>query len=145
MLTLSQRNVNVVPTCSPNLVEVVKKLQDIFRDDPGAVEAVRKQIKELELFDVKQMRALCESFVKDTNEFMQGYRILCVSTDNTSELMWEDYAQDHEGIVLRIEPNCEKASKFTLFRPVIYRRSRPALYDQTLDLLKDSFIRRPGG
>ena len=73
---------------------------------------------------------------KDTNEFMQDYRILCVSTDNASERMWEDYAQDHEGIVLRIEPNTEKASKFALFRPAIYRRSRPALYDQTLDFLK---------
>jgi hypothetical protein len=40
-------NVNVVPTCSPNLAEVVKGLQDIVRDDPGAVEAVRKQIGRL--------------------------------------------------------------------------------------------------
>jgi hypothetical protein len=129
-------NAEVVPTCSPKLAEAVKGLQKIFLEDPRAGDAVKEQIKELNLFDVEQMRAMSEAFVEDTKEFMQGYRILCVSSDNASERMWEDYAQDHEGILLRIEPNSAKGSKFELFRPVIYRRSRPALYEQTLDFIK---------
>jgi hypothetical protein len=118
-------NANVEPTCSPQVAEVVKELQNILRE-AGAADAIREQIKELGLFDVEQMRTMSEAFIKETNEFMQGYRILCVSTDNASERMWEDYAQDHEGIVLRIEPNTEKISKFMLFRPVTYSQSRPA-------------------
>jgi|SRR5215467_14341247 len=105
-------NINETPTCSAKLI-------------PG-----------LRVFDVEHMRARSDAFVETTNEFMQSYRLLCVTTDNRSERMWEDYAQDHEGIVLRIEPDKERASKFELFRPVKYRAIRPALYEHTLDFLK---------
>src|ERR1700733_123881 len=54
--------------------------------------------------------------------------------------MWEVYAKDHEGIVLGMEPSTEKDSKFTCFRPVSYRGARPAVYDQTLDFMKDSLF-----
>src|ERR1700689_3757196 len=86
------------------------------------------------------MRAKAEGFIKDTNEFLQSYRVLCVSTDKACDRMWEDHAQDHQGIVLRIEPSIEKASKFMMFRPVSYCRSRPAIYDQTSDFMKDSLF-----
>jgi hypothetical protein len=129
-------NINETPTCSAKLAEVVTSLQEILRKNPEQADALRKQIPGLKVFDVEHMRARSEAFVETTNEFMQSYRLLCVTTDNMSERMWEDYAQDHEGIVLRIEPNKERASKFELFRPVEYRATRPALYEHTLDFLK---------
>jgi hypothetical protein len=71
---------------------------------------------------------------------MQGYRILCVTTHKDSEKMWTGYAQNHEGIALRIEPNVEKDSKFQRFFPVQYRRARPSLYDDTLAFLEGSLF-----
>jgi hypothetical protein len=133
-------NVNVTPTCKPQLAKTVEELQGILRSDPGMAEALKEQMKESGIFDAEQMRATAEAFVKETNEFMQGYRVLCVTTDRASERMWEDCAEDHQGIVLRIEPSTEKDSKLTRFRPVTYRRSRPAIYDQTLDFMKDSLF-----
>jgi hypothetical protein len=127
-------NVDETPTCNPKLAATVKALQDILRRDPEQAERLKNQFKEL--FDVEQMRARSEAFVKETNDFLQTYRVFCVTTDKASERMWEDYAEDHQGIVLRIVPNTEKASKFELFRPVEYRESRPALFDHTLDFLE---------
>jgi hypothetical protein len=68
-------------------------------------------------------------------EFMQGYRVLCVTTHKNSEKMWSDYGEDHKGAVLRIEPNVAKDSKLQLFRPLVYREKRPPLYDDTLEFI----------
>lgn len=71
---------------------------------------------------------------------MQDYRVLCVSTHRDSDKMWSSYAENHKGIVLRIEPNVEKDSKFQLFRRVEYREKRPPLYDDTLDFIAGSLF-----
>ena len=128
------QNLNELPTCSQKLAEKITELQNILKENPELADAMREETKEI--FNVEHMRMVTQAFVKDTNEFMQGYRILCVTTEKTSERMWEDYAQDHEGIALRITPNVEKASKFELFRSVTYAALRPALYDETFDFLK---------
>jgi hypothetical protein len=54
--------------------------------------------------------------------------------------MWFAYAENHKGIVLRIEPNIAKDSKFQRFLPVIYREKRPPLYDDTLDFIAESLF-----
>lgn len=86
------------------------------------------------------MRERSKAHIKDINQFMQGYRIFCVTTHKNSERMWTDYAANYTGIVLRIIPSIKKDSKFQLFRPVEYRATRPPLYDDTLDFLEGSFF-----
>jgi hypothetical protein len=49
--------------------------------------------------------------------------------------MWSEYAENHKGIALRIKPNIAKDSKFQRFQPVIYRETRPALYDDTIEFI----------
>jgi hypothetical protein len=90
--------------------------------------------------DVAAMRALSEAFVQETNAFMQNYRVLCVSADKNSDKMWMDYAENHKGIALRIEPNARKDSKFELFRRVNYQEKRPSLYDDALGFLEESWF-----
>jgi hypothetical protein len=136
-------NAGAAPTCGPEQANMIRELQSLFRGDPRRAEAVRARIKELKIFDVEHMRAVSDDFVKETNNFLQGYRVLCVSSDNASEGMWEDYADDHQGILLRIEPNVEKDSKYQLFRPVTYQRARPTIYDQTVGFLKDVWFGDP--
>jgi hypothetical protein len=134
-------NVNEPPTCGPPLRDQVALIQSIYRENPKAADAVKEQIKKdptSKIFDVGHMRAKSKEFVEEINEFMQGYRILCVTTHKNSERMWTEYAQNNEGIVLRIQPCVEKNSKFQLFRRVEYRASRPSLYDDTLDFLAGS-------
>lgn len=46
--------------------------------------------------------------------------------------MWTRYADNHQGVGLRILPNIEKDSKFSLFRRVDYQTKRPALFDDAL-------------
>ena len=50
---------------------------------------------------------------------------LYVDASAHSERMWTEYAEKHQGVSLRIQPNLAKDSKFQLFRPVIYREKRP--------------------
>ena len=82
--------------------------------------------------DMQHMRTLAETTINDVNEFMQGWRVLCVTTHLDSEQMWLGYAENHKGIALRIEPNVGKDSKFQKFVPVLYQERRPPLHDDTL-------------
>lgn len=75
--------------------------------------------------------------MKEINDFMQGHRVLCVTTDKASDRMWKEYAKDSQGIVLRIEPSLPKDSKFQKFAPVIYQEKRPAIFPRTLDYAKE--------
>jgi hypothetical protein len=74
---------------------------------------------------------------------MQGYRVLCVTTHQASEAMWSGYAGNHKGIVLRIEANVEKDSKFQLFHPVTYREKRPSLYEDAVSFIEFKCVRKP--
>lgn len=137
------KNVNEPPTCDPPMRDKVALLQNIYRNDPAAADAVREAIEKdgaKTIFDFGQSRARSQSFIEEINEFMRGFRVLCVTTHKDSERMWTEYAQKHEGIVLRIEPCIEKDSKFQLFRRVEYRASRPPLYHDTLDFLTGSLF-----
>jgi hypothetical protein len=138
------KNRDKPPTCiNEQMREQVTLIQRIYRNNPKAADAVKEQIKkepQLTIFDVEHMRAKSQEFIVEINDFMQGYRILCVSTHKDSEKMWTGYAQNHEGIVLRIEPKVEKDSKFQRFFPVRYAASRPSLYDDTLAFLEGALF-----
>jgi hypothetical protein len=135
-------NLQKPPTCgNPQMRGKVALLQRIFRDNPGAAAIVKQEMSknpETAGLNVESLRALCKSTLAWINEFMQGYRVLCVTTHQASEAMWSGYAGDHKGIVLRIEANVAKASKFQQFHPVTYQAKRPSLYEDAVSFLKSS-------
>ena len=137
------QHLNDPPTCAWPLREKLIRIQHGYRNNLGLVEKIKAELASngrKPVFDVDKMRARSEAFVKQTNEFLQGYRVLCVTTHKNSEKMWSDYADNHKGAVLRIEPNVAKDSKLQLFRPVVYREKRPPLYDDTLEFIADSLF-----
>jgi hypothetical protein len=126
------------PTCSSPMREKVATIQRVFRTNPMAAEVVKAEMSKeggKPIYDVEHMRERAKAFIKDINEFMQQYRVLCVTIHNDSEKRWCAYAENHKGIALRIEPNFAKDSKFQLFRPIEYREKRPPLYDDTMDFI----------
>lgn len=131
------------PTCSSPMREKVALIQYIFRTNPKAPEIVKAELSKeggKPIYDVEHMREWAREFIKEINEFMQDYRVLCVTTHKDSEKMWVGYAENHKSIALRIEPNGAKDSKFQLFRSVEYRKERPSLYDSTLDFIAGSLF-----
>lgn len=137
------QHLNDPPTCSSPMKEKLSLIQYVYRNNPKAADLVKAEMRkrgEKPIFDIEYMRARAEAFIKEINEFMQGYRVLCVTTHNDSEQMWSGYAERHKGIALRIEPNFAKDSKFQLFRPVIYRETRPPLYTNTLEFIAESLF-----
>lgn len=137
------QNVDKSPTCSPQLGSKVALIQRVFRENPGAAGIVKEELKKdsvSKIFDVEHMRARSQGHVKEINDFMQGFRVLCVSTHKDSEEMWAEYAENHKGVVLRIRPCIEKDSKFQLFQPVQYQQSRPPLYGDTLEFQAGSLF-----
>lgn len=133
------QHLNDPPTCNSPMKEMLLLIQDAYRNDPKAVEIVKAELSKdggKPLYDVDYMRERAKEFIKEINEFMQGYRIFCVTTHKDSEKMWSVYAEAHKGIALRIQPNTAIDSKFKLFRPVEYREKRPPLYEDTLDFIK---------
>jgi len=123
-------NPDAVPTCPEKLRPKVAELQKVLRASPWLAKAIKENLKRNPAsngFNLDHWRARSEAFVANTNEFMQRHRVLCVTTDKASDRMWKEYAQDHRGVVLRIEPNVAKDSKFQKFKPVIYQEKRPSI------------------
>jgi hypothetical protein len=54
--------------------------------------------------------------------------------------MWARYAENHQGIVLRIVPNVGKDSKYQMFGRVEYRATRPSLYESARSFQEDSLF-----
>jgi hypothetical protein len=131
------RNLDKKPTCSSPQKEMLELIQQAFRTHPEAADLARTELVASfeEMYDVDYYRKKAKGYILEINEFMQSYRVLCVTTHKESERMWTDYAQKHKGICLRIEPNLAKDSKFQLFRPVTYRDKRPPLYEETLEFI----------
>jgi hypothetical protein len=118
--------------------EKLALIQQAFRTNPRAADLVKAELLKdggKPLFDVEHMRARATAHIGEINAFMQQMRVLCVITNKDSERMWSDYAENHKGIVLRIEPNVAKDSNFQRFQPVIYRDKRPPLYDDTIEFI----------
>lgn len=137
------RNVDRLPTCSSPMREQVIAIQRVIRGNPNVTEILKEEMAKNgvgDIFDVEHMRARTQAFIKEINDFLQGYRVLCVTTQNDSERMWERYAEQGRGVALRITPNLEKDSKFRLFRPVNYGDTRPPLYNKTQQFVEDSMF-----
>lgn len=135
------RHLNDAPTIESSKMRAsISIMQRVFRENPGAVQIVKDGLLKSGVYTLDQMRTKNVSFVGEINDFMQGYRILCVSTLNDSERMWERYAQNNEGAVLRITPNANKDSKFELFRAVDYQDARPPLYESAEAFLENSIF-----
>jgi Protein of unknown function (DUF2971) len=124
------KHVDDVPTCiNEGLRAKVALILAAFKANPDAARVVKESKKTMpSVFNLKQMKQRHLDFVAEINAFMQGFRILCVSSRKNSERMWDRYADGHKGIVLKIAPNIIKNSKFQRFLPVTYQTSRPTLY-----------------
>jgi hypothetical protein len=137
------QHLNDPPTCSSPMKERIALIQHVFRTNPEAADVVKAEMANEgaePVFDISYMRMRAEAFVKEINEFMQSYRVLCVTTHKDCEKMWSSYADNHKGIALRIEPNLAKDSKFQCFYPVIYHEKRPPLYDDALEFIAASLF-----
>jgi len=125
------------PTCSSPMKEKIRGIQKICRANPSVAELARAELMNLgnRIYDVDYLRDSVQARIAEINEFMQSYRVFCVSTHKDSERIWTEYAEKHKGVSLRIQPNLAKDSKFQLFRPVIYREKRPSLFKDTLEFI----------
>jgi Protein of unknown function (DUF2971) len=131
-------HLNDPPTCASPMREKLELIQQVYRTNPKAADLVKAELMKnggKPLYDVEHMRARAAAHIEEINAFMQNWRVLCVTTNKDSERMWSEYAENHKGVVVRIEPNAAKDSKFQCFRPVIYRNKRPPLYDDTTEFI----------
>jgi len=136
------RNLNKEATCSSPMKERIKIIQQFYRANPKAADLVRaEQINASEqIYNIEYQRMRAQAYIAEINEFMQSWRVLCVTTHKDSERMWTEYAEKHKGISLRIQPNLAKDSKFQLFRPVTYQEKRPPLYGNTFEFSADALF-----
>jgi Protein of unknown function (DUF2971) len=136
-------HLNDPPTCGAPMRQKVEVLQQLYRANPKAVGLVQAEMMKdgaKPLFDVEQIRARAKAHIADINAFLQDWRVFCVTINKNSERMWSEYAEKHKGIMLRIEPNIKKDSKFQRFEPVIYHTKRPPLYDDTMQYIAESLF-----
>jgi hypothetical protein len=125
------KHVDDAPTClNEGMRAQVALILAAFKANPDAARIIKEAKKEMpSVFNLEHMRQRHLDFVSEVNAFMQGFRILCVSSRKNSERMWDRYAEGHKGIVLKISPNVGKDSKFQRFLPVMYQARRPTLYE----------------
>jgi Protein of unknown function (DUF2971) len=125
------KHIDDAPTClNGGMRAKVALILAAFKANPNAARIIKEAKKEMpSVFNLEHMRQRHLDFVAEVNAFMQGFRILCVSSRKDSERMWDRYAEGHKGIVLKISPNVDKDSKFQRFLPVVYQARRPTLYE----------------
>jgi hypothetical protein len=136
------KHLDETPTCiSEAMRQQIAVLQAAFKANPNAVALIKEAKKGLpSVFSLEHMKQRHMDFAAEINAFMQGYRILCVSSRKDSERMWQSYAEGHTGVVLRISPNVDKDSKYQLFRPVTYQATRPTLYESAARFQEESLF-----
>jgi hypothetical protein len=115
-------------------------IQQAFRNNPEAIELARQHDREQVAENVEQFRAQAVALLAQLNASLQTWRVLCATTDIASERMWDEYADHHRGIALRIKPATARDSKFGLFRPVEYLKTRAPLYRDTLEFSEGHFF-----
>src|ERR1700722_7422643 len=84
-------HLNDPPTCASPMREKLALIQQAYRNNPMAAELVKAELAKPDakpLFDVEHMRTRAVVHVKDINDLMQEWRVLCVTTNNHSEKMW---------------------------------------------------------
>jgi hypothetical protein len=136
-------NLYAPPTCPPGQRPTVVKLQTIFRQKPELgpiVAAGLREDPEKVGLGVEAWKMRSESFVNETNAFMQNYRVFCVTTDKASARMWKEYAQENQGIALQITPSIERDSKYLKFAPVTYEEKRPPIFAKVADFATESLF-----
>lgn len=134
------RNLGAEPKGDPKIRDMIGMIQRAVKANPEVLDVIRDELQANPVYDVESMRIKSEGFVDEINEHMQRYRILCVTPALDSARMWEEYADNGQGIALRIEGNLEKDSKFRLFHPVAYADQRPALYENTEQFIEDGLF-----
>jgi hypothetical protein len=128
LIDILLKHIDEVPRVNIRLRATVLQIQKVLKADPSAAERLKQLIAAEGLgFTVDWLKNFAANAVADVNAFMQNWRILCVTQAFDSEKMWSEYAGKHQGIVLRIVPCAEKASKFERFLPVSYKENRPSL------------------
>ncbi len=137
-------NIDTPPTCTNSRIKAqIASMQGTLKKNPNAAK-ILQEANEKEpvstFYNIEHMKERNRSFIKEINEYMARHRIFCVSKRNDSEKMWERYAQDSHGIVLRVLPNSDKDSKFERFREVIYAEVRPSLYESARSYQKGSLF-----
>ncbi len=140
--TIIIRNLEREPTCASPMREQLLAIQAIIKANPGNKAILSAGLDQArgDIYDVEHMKRITASFVDEINEFLQSYRVLCVTQNVHSNRMWGEYAQGHSGIAVRIEPNLEKDSKFKLFQEVKYQDDRPTVYESPTQFIQDSLF-----
>lgn len=139
-ISVVTQNLDCEPTCSSPMREQLLLIQESLKTNPNPVEILLQGFIETQedIFDLEYQKKFMALFISDINNFMQGFRVLCVTTDVRSRRMWCEYAKEHTGVALRIKPNINKDSKFNLFQKVHYRENRPCLFSNPKQFLSDS-------
>jgi len=134
-------NLDREPKCPSPMREQLKLIQRAMKHDPSLVDRFKEEFEadNEPPFDVEHLKFNAIQTLGKINEFLCLARVFCVSTLVSSSAMWEEYAESHKGIALRIVPNVERDSKFRLFRPVEYRGQRPSLFSSVREFIGGLF------
>jgi Protein of unknown function (DUF2971) len=138
------KNLDRTPTCSSARMRMqIGMLQAAFKKNPGAAAIMKEAVQKEPLsafYNLENARQFAKGNLAELNSLLQMNRVFCVSERIDSFKMWSVYAQEHQGIALRILPNLSKDSKFKLFRKVSYRPARPPLYENGIAFLEGALF-----
>ena len=69
-------------------------------------------------------------YIKGLMSVIEVARVLCMSANNSSILMWSHYADEHRGIVLELDPAILLQSDKRVLHPVAYSETYPEVYEE---------------
>lgn len=127
----------------PTLRIKLHVIQQALKNNKEVISLIESELKQdsiSNIYDLEQINKITKEFVFDINNSLQNYRIFCLTDTKTSIQMWENYADNHQGVVVRITPNIEMDSKFQLLKKVRYFDRRPPMYDSLRGFLLEALF-----
>jgi hypothetical protein len=91
ILDVIANNLDAAPSCASPMREKLATIQVALRANNAAIDWMREEIAKGAMdgiYDMDRLRATAETTIRDVNAFMQGWRVLCVTTHKDSDKMW---------------------------------------------------------
>lgn len=134
-------NIGRVPTVqNAEFRTIVLAVQNAIKLEPGLEDVLQASLKsELDEDFLKNLQVI-ESSLDEINQFLDSHRVFCVTDNNSSMRMWEEYSANHTGIVLKISPSLAKDSKFSRFQKVRYSKSPATLFEDAGLFVRDTLF-----
>jgi hypothetical protein len=115
-----------------NMIRILRKIRNRIPEEKFKID-----IKEALDEGIPNAMSVLNSINYEWSEYINKYRVLCVTEEYDNLLMWAHYAKEHSGLVIELKCLPEYDTALCVAKPMAYVKEIPALADKE-DYIKEN-------